>query len=310
MQRPQRRLVGGALLSELVLSGRVGASPGNGSSLSDRVVVFEVPRPQEPLLRGALEIIGERRLRPDLLVEQLGSFALPFVQWRLEQLGLSRRRSSGLFGLFRSGAAARHLSKIRHDVARVIADGDLVALHGSYPGLADDLLLGFDIYRVVDGKIVEHWDGLVEQAEPNPSGRTQLDGTAEPDPSVDTEESRKTVLAFFEEVLIGQNYDAIPQHTNGEDFIQHASDIADGAGNMRDFLAKLKEDGTPLVYDTIHRTVAQNDFVLTHSEGSIDGERHSFCELWRVADGKVVELWDAIGPLPADADMAHPHGAF
>lgn len=199
---------------------------------------------------------------------------------------------------------------LHHDVVRVLVDGDLVALQGSYPGLAEPLLLGFDVYRVAGGKIVEHWDGLVEEATPNPSGRTQLDGPTEPDGTTDTEASRRLVTGFFEDVLIGQNYDRIPQYTDGDRFHQHASDIADGAANMRDFLIGLKEAGTPLVYDRIHRTVAQNDFVLTHSEGSIDGERHSFCELWRVEDGKVVELWDAIGPVPADADLAHPHGAF
>lgn len=40
---------------------------------------------------------------------------------------------------------------LRHDVARVLVDGDLVALHGAYPGLADDVLIGFDIYRVAGG---------------------------------------------------------------------------------------------------------------------------------------------------------------
>ena len=200
---------------------------------------------------------------------------------------------------------------LRHDVARVLVDGDLVALHGSYPGLADPLLVGFDIYRVAEGKIVEHWDGLVDVTEPNASGRTQLDGPTEVDPHADSEASRAIVLRFFEDVLIGQNYDRIPQYTpEGDAFHQHSGDIADGASRMQAFLEQLKADGTPLVYDRIHRSVAQGDFVLTHSEGSIDGERHSFCELWRVQGGKVVELWDIIGPVPPDAELAHPHGAF
>ncbi|WP_367301382.1 hypothetical protein [Rothia kristinae] len=41
---------------------------------------------------------------------------------------------------------------LRHDVACVLVDGDLVALHGAYPGLADDVLIGFDIYRVAGGE--------------------------------------------------------------------------------------------------------------------------------------------------------------
>ena len=200
---------------------------------------------------------------------------------------------------------------LSHAVARVLVDGDLVALHGAYPGLADPLLVGFDIYRVDGGKIVEHWDGLVNVTLPNASGRTQLDGPTEVDVHADTEASRAIVLQFFEDVLKGQNYDRIPFYTPEDDtFHQHSADIADGASRMRAFLEQLEADGTPLVYDRMHRSVAQGDFVLTHSEGSIDSERHSFCELWRVREGKIVELWDIIGPVPPDDELAHPHGIF
>ena len=71
---------------------------------------------------------------------------------------------------------------------------------------------------------------------------------------------------------------------------------------MVDFLEQLKADGSALTYDTMHRSVADGDFVLTYSEGSIAGERHFFCELWRIEDGAWVELWDAIGPVAPDDD--------
>ena len=77
---------------------------------------------------------------------------------------------------------------LRHDVVRVLVDdaAGLVALHGSYPGLdPEELYVGFDIYRVANGKIVEHWDGLVTETEPNASGHTQLDGATEVDATAD-----------------------------------------------------------------------------------------------------------------------------
>jgi predicted SnoaL-like aldol condensation-catalyzing enzyme len=46
----------------------------------------------------------------------------------------------------------------RYEGARVIADGDLVGLHGTYFGFGPVPLVAFDLFRVADGKIVEHWD--------------------------------------------------------------------------------------------------------------------------------------------------------
>ena len=53
---------------------------------------------------------------------------------------------------------------VRHEVARVIAEGDLVAVHGVYYGFGPDPLVAFDLFRVADGKLAEHWDALTPQA--------------------------------------------------------------------------------------------------------------------------------------------------
>lgn len=46
----------------------------------------------------------------------------------------------------------------RYDGERIIADDQFVVLHGTYHGFGDTPLVAFDIFRVADGKIVEHWD--------------------------------------------------------------------------------------------------------------------------------------------------------
>ncbi|MGO1419142.1 hypothetical protein ACTXPP_04245 [Candidatus Corynebacterium faecigallinarum] len=75
-------------------------------------------------------------------------------------------------------------------------------------------------------------------------------------------------------------------------------------------LEELKANGEGLVYDTLHRSVADGQFVLTHSEGSIAGTRHSYVELWHFSDGVLTEMWDAISEVPADEDALHDHGIF
>lgn len=199
---------------------------------------------------------------------------------------------------------------LQYTNARVIEDGDLVALHGAFVGLDDDELVGFDIYRVADGKLAEHWDSLVPRAEPNVSGRTQLDGPARFADEDSTEANRTLVTSFFTSTLIEGHYEGFREFTRDGEFLQHSPDIGDGVDAVVTFLEDLREKGEGLVYDRIHRTVAQGPFVLTHSEGSIAGARHSYCELWRVEDGVIVELWDAIAEVPADADAVHDHGVF
>jgi predicted SnoaL-like aldol condensation-catalyzing enzyme len=57
------------------------------------------------------------------------------------------------------------------DITRVIAEGDLVVLHvHSRTNLSDRGRAVIDIFRVADGKIVEHWD--VIQAVPPTSANT------------------------------------------------------------------------------------------------------------------------------------------
>ncbi|CUJ66804.1 MULTISPECIES: nuclear transport factor 2 family protein [Achromobacter] len=222
----------------------------------------------------------------------------------IEHSALVKDGIDGLFKLLHDHPA------IQYDAHRVLVDGDLVALHGRYTGLDAEPLVGFDIYRVADGLIVEHWDGLVPEAAPNASGRTQLDGPTEPRAGQDTDANRALVTAFFKRALIEGDYTAFSDYGNGEGFHQHSPDIADGTTAVIDFLNQLRKDGQELKYSRTHRSVAEGDFVLTHSEGSIAGTRHAYFELWRVQDGKVAELWDAIMPVPDDRQAAHAHGIF
>ncbi|MEQ4618298.1 MAG: nuclear transport factor 2 family protein [Corticimicrobacter sp.] len=199
---------------------------------------------------------------------------------------------------------------LHHEAHRVLQDGDLVAIHGRYTGLEKQPLIGFDLYRIADGLIVEHWDGLVPEAAPNASGRSQLDGPTDPGTGHDPEQNRARVTRFFTETLIAGDYEGFRRYTDGKTFLQHSPDIADGVEPVIAFLEKLRDEGQALDYARIHHTVADGQFVLTHSEGAIAGARHAYFELWRVQDGRIIELWDAIMPVPEDAQALHRHGIF
>ena len=44
-----------------------------------------------------------------------------------------------------------------------VADGDLVMVHGRYTGWGPKPMVAVDIFRVTDGKVVEHWDVMQEE---------------------------------------------------------------------------------------------------------------------------------------------------
>ncbi|ENW92236.1 nuclear transport factor 2 family protein [Acinetobacter dispersus] len=199
---------------------------------------------------------------------------------------------------------------IKHEPFRVLGDGDLVAIHGRFLGLDETPLVGFDIYRVKDDKIVEHWDGLVAEAQPNISGRTQLDGPTLVDSNTDIETNRRIIQSFFQKALIDGEYETFRAYTESDQFLQHSPDIGDGVNSVIDFLNKIRNQGEGLVYSKTHRTIADGQFVLTHSEGSIAGNRHAYFELWRLENGKIAELWDAIPAVPEDEMAIHNFGVF
>jgi predicted SnoaL-like aldol condensation-catalyzing enzyme len=49
---------------------------------------------------------------------------------------------------------------VRYEPGLIIAEGDLVAIHGRIRGWADEPQVAVDIFRVEGGKLVEHWDVL------------------------------------------------------------------------------------------------------------------------------------------------------
>ncbi|NIZ12780.1 nuclear transport factor 2 family protein [Phaeobacter sp. HF9A] len=58
----------------------------------------------------------------------------------------------------------------RYEMGMVIAEDDLVALHGRYSGFGPKPMIAVDIFRVEDGKIAEHWDILQEEVQDTVSG--------------------------------------------------------------------------------------------------------------------------------------------
>ena len=48
-------------------------------------------------------------------------------------------------------------------IGMVVAEGDLVMVHGRYVGWGPKPLVAVDIFKVKNGKVVEHWDVMQEE---------------------------------------------------------------------------------------------------------------------------------------------------
>jgi predicted SnoaL-like aldol condensation-catalyzing enzyme len=195
--------------------------------------------------------------------------------------------------------AVAGMSSLKTERVRALADGNLVALQNRYVGWGPKPVIAFDIFRVHDGKIVEHWDGIQEEAPKNPSGHTMIDGPTESVDHDKTDANRALVKSFVEAVLVRGEADKLPTFVDAASYTQHNPAIADGLAGLGAFLGDLKKKGVSFSYAKVHRVVAEGSLVLTQSEGEIGGKKQVFYDLFRVAGGKIVEHWDVVQEVPA-----------
>ncbi len=194
---------------------------------------------------------------------------------------------------------------------RAFEDGDKVFLQTVYNFAGAGEQVAFDIFRFdEDGLIAEHWDNLTVKAKPNPSGRTQMDGTKEIKDLDKTEENRELVKNFLYDVMQGKRPEKIADYFDGDTYIQHNTGIADGLSGLGAALAALAEQGVQMIYDKTHQVLAQGNFVLAVSEGTYGGAPTSYYDLWRVENGKIAEHWDVMETIADPSAWQNQNGKF
>ena len=206
---------------------------------------------------------------------------------------------NGLAGLGEA-LAALPAGSARVNTLRAFQDGDYVFAHTDYNFFGPKI--GFDVFRFEDGKIVEHWDNLQEKpTTPNPSGHTMIDGATELKDLDKTEANKALVAQFVSDVLMGKAPEKLTSYFDGDKYIQHNPDIADGSSGLGAALEAMAKQGVAVVYSRVHKVLGEGNFVLAISEGSFAGKAVAFYDLFRVEGGKIAEHWDVVEPvLPAD----------
>lgn len=214
-------------------------------------------------------------------------------------------------GLEGFGAAIAHAPEggFKAKVVRAFEDGDFVFTHTEYDFFGPKV--GFDIFRFEDGLIVEHWDNLAEITPPNPSGRTQLDGTTDITDTDKTAANKELVKGFVNDILMGGAPDKITDYVSTETYLQHNSAVADGLDGLGAALKYFAENGLVMEYDKMHKILGEGNFVLTASEGKFGkGDHVAYYDLFRIEGGKIVEHWDVIQNIPPKSEWKNDNGKF
>jgi predicted SnoaL-like aldol condensation-catalyzing enzyme len=122
------------------------------------------------------------------------------------------------------------------------------------------------------------------------------------------ETNKQTVRAYYEMAFAGQP-ELAAQRYIGPRYIQHNPEAKDGPEAFIAFVHYLRGAHPELRLD-IKRIFGDGDFVITHSHLTLqDGKPgQALADFFRLEDGKVVEHWDVIQSVPAEA--ANSNGMF
>ncbi len=217
-------------------------------------------------------------------------WADPYLQHNpIAQSGVAPFRS--LFaGLITPGQAI-------YEPVRTLGECELVLIHGDYTSFGGPT---FDMFRLEDGHLVEHWDAAAPGPGPNESGHTALDGPTEPTDTDLTQANERLVLDFVREVLIADE-PGLAEAYLSESLVEHDPRSEDGRDAYMEYRAN-----NSITVARIHHVIADGSFIFTMTEGARGGRAYGFYDLYRVEGGQIVEHWNAEREVPASTASGLP----
>ena len=117
-----------------------------------------------------------------------------------------------------------------------------------------------------------------------------------------SEQNKKIAIAFYDKLINEFDAEGAFAQYGGATYIQHTPVIEDGREGVTRFIAWLRENH-PESHMEIKRAFSDGDMVILHSHWRRSpGDRgDAVVDFFRVQDGRVVEHWDVIQPIPATA---------
>jgi len=110
--------------------------------------------------------------------------------------------------------------------------------------------------------------------------------------------------------VIPGEWDKIGSIICPEKYIQHNGNVGDGLEALQAYMKKIAEEGNGIVFEKLHRVVAEGNFVLTMVEGKKGTVPTAYYDLWRLEDGMAVEHWDVAAAIPPMEERKNENGKF
>jgi predicted SnoaL-like aldol condensation-catalyzing enzyme len=127
---------------------------------------------------------------------------------------------------------------------------------------------------------------------------THAGTTDKPACETSTENSRKLVLAFYNQALVDKEVRPAFERYVSPGFVEHKPDVPGGTRDaVIDFLEGLVKE-LPDARWEILRSVAEDDFVFLHARFSPapGAPPYAIADLFRIEHCAIVEHWDVVGP--------------
>ena len=115
----------------------------------------------------------------------------------------------------------------------------------------------------------------------------------------DTEANKQTVVSYYTLAFNDkQPEDAVARYV-GDRYIQHNPQAPDGPEAFIAFVRGFAGQFPELSIE-IKRVIAEGDLVMTHGliKTSPDDRGTAAADIFRLEDGKIVEHWDVVQPVP------------
>lgn len=197
----------------------------------------------------------------------------------------------------RDELTAHAASSNQVQILRVVAEGPYAALHSLWT-IGNQQVLYVDVWRIEDGKLVEHWDQFQNVPATALNANTMHAGPdADPRAGHDLERNRARAVAVLR--VFDNLADLSPvQDFVSDTYIQHNPTVADGKQAFLGMLGGLRDAGYRS-RTRVAKTIAYGDMVLVHShvvDTAVPGDNGTGAmDLFRFDDqGRIVEHWDVL----------------